>query len=144
MPQPPKKINVDDNNLAPHGDLYLQLDKIIDHLPDSAEGKARCSLHGWFGIETHKDVMYFNKFNVNLCVLCYNLFHSYVDILNIKDSISTRFKMLKSRKSPISLLVCGIKFYVTPTQPFFRYGEDTPTIFPLPLTQQLNLLLINR
>ena len=50
-PQPEKKRNVDDNNLAAHGDLYFQSDKIIYHLPDSAEGMARCNLNMWVGIE---------------------------------------------------------------------------------------------
>ena len=39
LPQLPKKINVDDNNLATHGDLYLHLEEMIDHLTYSAEGK---------------------------------------------------------------------------------------------------------
>ena len=50
------------------------------------------------------------------CVLCYYLFHSDVDILNMEDSISTRFKRLKARKSPKFVLFCGIKFYITPIQ----------------------------
>ena len=44
------KSNVYDNDLAPLGELYLKSDKIIEHLPDSAEGKARCSLHRLVGI----------------------------------------------------------------------------------------------
>ena len=48
-PQPPKKRNVKDNNLATHGDLYLHSEKIIDQLPDSYEGKERCSLRRWVG-----------------------------------------------------------------------------------------------
>ena len=56
--QYPKKRNADDNNLATNGELYLKLDKIIGHLLDSSEGKARCSLHKWVGIETQKDVMH--------------------------------------------------------------------------------------
>ena len=67
MPQPPKKINVDENNLTTHGDLYLQSGKIIDHLPDSTEGNSRCSLHRWFGIDTQKDVMHFPTCNIT-CV----------------------------------------------------------------------------
>ena len=93
-----KEKNVDDNNLAPHGELYLQLKKMIDHLPDSAEGKARWSLHRWFGIDTQKDVMYCPTYNVNLCVLVYHLFHYDVDTVKMEDYISTIFKRLKSQK----------------------------------------------
>ena len=94
-----KKKDVDCNNLAPHGDLYLQSKKWIDHLPDSAEGKARCSLYEWVGIDIQKDVIYYPTCNVIFCVLCYRLFHSNFDIVNMEDSISTRFKRLKPRKS---------------------------------------------
>ena len=76
------------------------LDKIVDHLPDSYEGKEMCSLHGWVGIETQKDVMYYPICNVKLFVICYRLFHSDVDIVNIEDSIYTRYiKDLKFRKT---------------------------------------------
>ena len=46
-----KEKNVDDNNLAPNGDLYIQSYKIIDHLPDSDEGKEKkgASLIGGLG-----------------------------------------------------------------------------------------------
>ena len=38
LPQPPNKRNVDDNNLATHGDIYLQSEKIIDYLPEHVNG----------------------------------------------------------------------------------------------------------
>ena len=66
---------------------------------DSSEGNARCSLHGWVGIDTQKDVIYIPTRNFNLCVFCYHLFHSDIDILNTEDSISKRFKGLKARKT---------------------------------------------
>ena len=98
MPQPTNKINVDDNNLAPHGELYLHPEKIIDHLLYSAEGKERFSIYRWVGIDTQKNVMHFPTCNVNLCVLCYNLFYSDVDIFfDMEDLIYTRFKRLKIR-----------------------------------------------
>ena len=78
LPQPPKKINVDDNNLATHGDVYLQLEKIIDHLPDSAEKKARCSLHRWSEIDTQKGAMHCSTFNTTF-VCCVTI--SFIIIL---------------------------------------------------------------
>ena len=92
LPQTPNKINVDESNLVPQVDLYLQVDKIIYHLPDSAEGKERCILHRWVEIETHNDVMYCPTCNDDLCVLFYHLFHSDVEIVNMEDSISTRIE----------------------------------------------------
>ena len=61
--------------------------------------------------------MHFPKYN--LCVLCYHLFHSDVDIAKIEDSIKKRYKSFKARKIPNFVFLCGIKFYVTPTQPFW-------------------------
>ena len=43
--------------------------------------------------------MYCPRCNVNLCVLCHRLFHSDVDIVNMEESISTRFKKLKGQKN---------------------------------------------
>ena len=43
------------------------IQKIIDHLPDSAEVKARCILNRWDGIETQKNVMHCPTCNIT-CV----------------------------------------------------------------------------
>ena len=51
-------------------------------------------------------------------MLCYRSFHSDIDIAKIGDSI-TNIYVLKARKLPNFVLLCGIKFYVTPTQPFW-------------------------
>ena len=107
-PQPPKKSNVNKNNLYPHGDLYLQSEKGIDHIKDSSEGKARCSLQIWVGIETQKDVMRCPTCNVNLCVLCYRLFNSDVDIAKIQDYFSTIFKRLQIHENYQILYFCTV------------------------------------
>ena len=52
----------------------------------------------WVGIDTQKDVKNFPTCNFNLCVLCYHLFYSDDDIVNMEDSISTRFKVKKIQK----------------------------------------------
>ena len=59
--------------MATHGDIYLQSDKIIDHIPDSAEVKSRCSLHMWVEIETQKDVIHCPTGNIAFvcCVAVY-------------------------------------------------------------------------
>ena len=84
--------------MDPHGDPFLQPDRRIDQLPDSAEGKGRCSLYRLVGVYTQKYVIHCPTCNVNLCVLCNHLFYSGVEIVNMEDSISTIFKRLKSRK----------------------------------------------
>ena len=71
---------------------------MIDHLPYSDEGKARCGLNRWVGIDTQKDVMHCPTCNVNFCVLCSPLFQSDVDSLDIEYSIYIIFKMLKAIK----------------------------------------------
>ena len=78
--QPPKKRNIDCNNLDTHGEPYFQLDKLIDHLTDSAEGKEKCSIHMWDGIDTQKDVMHFPTCNIT-CVCCVTIYDIMVLIL---------------------------------------------------------------
>ena len=81
------------------GTFTLIRKKIIDHLPDSAEGKAKYSLHRWVGIDTQRDDMHCKTCNVNLCMLFYHLFHSDAEIVITEDYISTRFKGLKIQKN---------------------------------------------
>ena len=76
------KKNVYDNILDPCGDLYIQSEKITDHLTDSAEGKARCSLHIWVGIETQKDVMHCLTYNIT-CLCCVNIYFIHILIWRI-------------------------------------------------------------
>ena len=52
--------------------------------------------------------MYGPTCNVNLCVLYYCLFHSDADIVKTEDSISTRFKRLKSQKKHQMLYFCVV------------------------------------
>ena len=86
------------NNVYTHVDLHLQLEKIFYQLPGSAEGKSRCRLHRWVGIETQKDDVHFLTFNFNLCDFCYRLFYSDVGIVKTEDSIYTTYKRFKSHK----------------------------------------------
>ena len=119
LSQPSKKSKVDDNNLATHEYLYHQLDKRIDHLLDSAEGKARCSLHRWVGIDTQKDVMHCTRYNIT-CACCVTIYFIMMLILRRWRTLFKKdIKVLKSRKLLNFVLLCGIKFYVTPTQPFW-------------------------
>ena len=48
------------------------------------------------------------KYNVNLCVLSYCLFHSNFYILKMEDSVSTRFKRLKIQKNHRILYFCVV------------------------------------
>ena len=82
--------------------------------------------------------MYVPTCNVHLCVLCYRLFCSGFDIVNMEDSTSTRFKRLKARKLPNCVLLCGIKLYVTNAQIFWSlWGLYSHKLF-LIQNQKLN------
>ena len=99
------KKNVDDKDLAPHRDLYLQLDRIIDHLPYSAQGKVRYSLHTWVRIEIHKDVIYFLTFNKTF-VCCVTVHFILMSIMKRWFVLVTYSFLLKlSSASTIDLLV---------------------------------------
>ena len=73
----------------------------------------------------------------NLCVLCYLLFQYDIEIMNMEYSILQDLKGEKSRKPPNFVLLCGMNFYIMPTQMFGHYGEYTPISFSLTLTKQL-------
>ena len=80
------------------------------------EGKLQPS---WAGLDRYPEGCYeLSNMQYNLCVLCYCLFHSDVDMTKIEEYIKKNINVLKARKSPNFVLLCGIKFYVTPTQPF--------------------------
>lgn len=79
--------HVNDDSLDPTSSLCIRLDSTLDHLPDPANGRARCSLHRWLGIETQKQVSYCTVCNVHLCVRCYRIFHTVPDMSKIKDEL---------------------------------------------------------
>ena len=100
LSQPPKKINFDNINLATNGDIYLHPEKIIDHLPDSAEGKARWSLHRWVGIETQNGVMHCPTCNIT-CVCCVTVYLITMFILRRwRTLLKKDINFSKVRKSP--------------------------------------------
>ena len=78
-----------------------------------------------------------------LCVLCSCLFHSDVDIAKMEDSIKKGIKVKKARKLPNVVLLCGIKFYVMPTQPFWSLWGVYSNKLPIALNIKMNLPLIN-
>ena len=89
------------------------------------------SLHRWVGLDNHKDLMHCPTCSVNFCVFCYHLFSFYLDITKTEDYIYTINKGLNAIKLPTFVLFCGIKFYVSPTKPFFfNMGSIPPQVFP--------------
>ena len=96
-----------------------QLEKIIDHPSDSAGCKASYIIHRWVVIETHNNVMHFPTCNVKFCVFLIVNFIMVLIFVNMEDSISTIYKVLKAKKLPNVILLCDIKFYVSPTLPFW-------------------------
>ena len=73
----------------------------------------------WVGIDNQKDVMHCPTCNIT-CVCYVNIYFIMLLILKRRRTILKQdIKVLKSRKSPIFLLLCGIKSYVILTQPFW-------------------------
>ena len=75
-------------------------------------------------------------------MLCYHLFCFYVDITNTEDYISTIYKGLKAIKLPTFVLLCGIKFYVYPTQPFLSLWGVYPHRFFLTVDTKIEFYAI--
>ena len=81
-------------------------------------------------------------FSVNFCVLCYHLFRFYVDITKTEDYIPTIYKGLKAIKLPTFVLLCGIQFYVYPTQPFLSLWGVYPHRFFLTVDTKIEFYAI--
>ena len=64
--------HVTDESLCPTtGSLKCRLDPAVDHIPDEANGRARCRLHWWGGVETQKKILACPGCGVSFCVKCY-------------------------------------------------------------------------
>ena len=73
----------------------------------------------WVGIETQKDVIHYTTCNINY-VYCFIVYFILMLIFaNMEDSIKNIYKRKKNEKLPNFVLLCGIKFYVTTTQPYW-------------------------
>ena len=94
-----KKCHINDRTLDPDGALQCRIDRTLCHLPEIAEGRARYIIHRWVGIETLRCVVHCPTCNVNLCNKCYKIFHTTVDLVTIKSSLSSKYKRQKQLKN---------------------------------------------
>ena len=58
--------------------------------------------------------MYYKTCNVNCCVFCHRLYCEYIGLYCYKIR-----KVKKTEKSPKCVVLCGMNFYVIPTQSFW-------------------------
>lgn len=90
-----KGTRVNDAALDPkNGSLKHRLYSNLDHLPEeSSSQRPRCALHRWSGggvdlaADVRANVVYCATCNINLCVKCYQTFHTISDIKRCKQSI---------------------------------------------------------
>jgi len=86
------ELSLDPNN----GSLKCRLSRNgIDHMHDkplNGKDSTRCQLHRWLGFEYCKYVSFCRACNVHLCVSCYRLFHTEIDIVGQKTELQQRLK----------------------------------------------------
>ena len=92
--------HVTDQSLCPiKGSLRCRLDPQVDHIPDEANGRARCRLHWWGGVETQKRVLACPECGVSFCVKCYRLFHKEPNIVAMKAKLKKEFRKVVQPKT---------------------------------------------
>lgn len=87
-----KRSRISDSALHPtKGSLNCRLGNCASHWPKPPKGKSRqiyCQLHKWAGgRRKYKDVAYCVECNVNLCLTCYERFHSTWDLVAEKSEL---------------------------------------------------------
>ena len=75
-----------DHSVAAAGKLTVtRMNTYLQHLPVPPNSeRSRCGMHRWLGIDMQKDVMTCKSCNVNLCLRCYEGFHTIVDLPGMK------------------------------------------------------------
>ena len=91
-PERKRCVKMFDHTLEVGGSLSCRLDTSKQHFPEDAKGRARCSLHKWYGIETQSHVSFCATCNVNLCRDCFKYFHTSTDILKEKKKVGAKYK----------------------------------------------------
>ena len=80
-----KTRHVTDNSLGLDGSINICLRKEYAHQPTQPNGtRVRCNLHCWAGVETQKGVLCCGTCGVNLCIKCWSLFHSEINVERIR------------------------------------------------------------
>ncbi len=103
---PPYCARVNDKALCPmNGALKDRLQVIAGHWPRPVEhAKApRCQVHRWAGVEHKAGIYCCAACNVNLCIACFEMFHTQADIVQNKEELRKRFEEEKeAMRTPTS------------------------------------------
>jgi hypothetical protein len=83
-----------DFSVAAAGKLTItRMNTYLQHLPVPPNSeRSRCGMHRWLGIDTQKDVMTCKSCNVNLCLRCYEGFHTIVDLPGMKARLKAFYE----------------------------------------------------
>jgi hypothetical protein len=97
-----KGVYVTDDSLNPtHGSLKIRLSGLYHHLPARPQAKdPTCSLHRWASEDNsykrRGNIMKCECCNVNLCIECFNLFHTVEDVKSLKSEVK---KLIRNEKN---------------------------------------------
>jgi hypothetical protein len=93
-----------DHSVGSSGKLtLLRLNSYLPHFPVPPNSdRSRCGMHRWLGIDTQKDVMTCKSCNVNLCLRCYEGFHTIGGLVGIK----TRLKEFYEKNDKKTAMDC--------------------------------------
>jgi hypothetical protein len=82
-----------DSSLAENGALRCRLDTTMSHLPSRKRGKRpQCALHNWIDARKNTDILYCQSCNINLCIDCYEIFHTVPNLVGTKRQLTNEYK----------------------------------------------------
>jgi hypothetical protein len=82
-----------DASLAENGALQCRLDTTRSHLPSKKRGnRPQCALHSWTGVRKEAGILYCRSCNINLCIDCYEIFHTQSDLVGTKEQLTNEYK----------------------------------------------------
>ena len=97
----PKAAPLKDTTItSPNGPYCRRLDKFVDHFPEIREGvnRPKCALHRWAAdMEEKKNVYACTHCRINLCVPCFKVFHTEMDLIAAKTKL--RYSFLSPAKA---------------------------------------------
>lgn len=77
-----------DSSLGRDGDLKCRLDKTLNHFPKScSSSNPQCALHQWAGSVSQNQILFCPTCKVNLCIDCFELFHTESDLSSKKERL---------------------------------------------------------
>jgi hypothetical protein len=82
---------LDDRSLAVGGSMSVRLHATVTHWPRPTKPRTRCQMHRWLGIEAKNGVMHCKTCNVALCIFCYEPFHTYPMLTEIKGDLKKAY-----------------------------------------------------